>query len=195
MLVTDDELLAGHDLVAVCVAAVRGGVTSVQLRLKRATGAELAEVTRRLLPVLPVPLLVNDRADVAIAVGAAGVHVGPDDLAPARIRRIAPPGFVIGASVGAADEVARGAAADYWGIGPLNATRTKPDAGVPIGVDGFRTIVGAADGRPCIAIGSVRVDDVAAVRAAGGAGVAVVSGILGAADAEHAARAYATAGS
>ena len=190
MLVTDDAFIAGSDLVALCLAAERGGVTAVQLRLKRASGRELAEMARRLLAELRVPLLVNDRVDVAIAVGAAGVHVGPDDLSPERIRRIAPPGLVIGCSVGSETEMARGEDADYWGVGPLNATPTKPDAGVPLGVAGFAAIVAAAGSKPCIAIGSVRPDDVAGVAAAGGAGVAVVSGILAAPDAEAAARAY-----
>jgi thiamine-phosphate pyrophosphorylase len=193
MLVTDDAAIAGRDLVSVCVAAERGGVTSVQLRLKHASAAELAEAARRLMAALRVPVLVNDRADVALAVGAAGVHVGPDDLDAGRVRRIAPTGFWIGCSVGSLEEVPGGAAADFWGVGPLHATRTKSDAGAALGIAGFGSIVAAAGGRPCIAIGSVRADDVAGVFAAGGAGVAVVSGILGAGDVEAAARGYASA--
>lgn len=191
MLVTDDALLAGHDPVALCLAAERGGVTAVQLRLKHATAHELAAIARGLLAALRVPLIINDRADVAIATGAAGVHLGPADLAPDRVRRIAPAGFVIGCSVGTRDEIARGAAADYWGVGPLNATTTKPDAGAALGAAGFAAIVAASDGRPCVAIGGVRPADVDEVLSTGGAGVAVVSGILGKGDPEAAARRYA----
>jgi thiamine-phosphate pyrophosphorylase len=190
MLVTDDGLLAGRDLGELVCSAERGGITSVQLRLKRATARELADATRALLAAVRVPVLVNDRPDVAIAAGAAGVHLGPDDLSVSLVRRIAPPGFIVGASVGVPDEAPAAAEADYWGVGPWRATTTKQDAGPALGPEGFAAIVRRAGGRPCVAIGAVRPGDVPAVRAAGGAGVAVVSGILGAADVEAAARAY-----
>ena len=193
MLVTDDALIAGRDLVAIAVAAARGGVTSVQLRLKKANPGELADVARGLLAVLPVPLLINDRADVALAVGAAGVHLGPEDVPVAIIRRIAPRGFLIGASVGSAREVDGGRGADYWGVGPWNVTSTKGDAGAAIGAEGFQRIARLAEGRPCIAIGGIRPEDVSGVMNARGAGVAVVSGILGGNDVEERARAYARA--
>jgi thiamine-phosphate pyrophosphorylase len=190
MLVTDDALVAGRDLVALAQAAVRGGVTAVQLRLKHASGRVLVEAARALVAAVPVPLLVNDRLDVALAAGAAGVHLGPDDLPVALARRVVPSGFVVGASVGSADEalVARGA--DYWGVGPWRATGTKLAAGEALGAGGFRRIVAIAGRIPCVAIGGVRPEDASAVRAAGGAGVAVVSGILGAGDIEGAARGY-----
>jgi len=191
VLVTDDALVEGRDLVALCTAAERGGVTAVQLRLKRASASELASAARALLEALTVPLFVNDRLDVALAVGAAGAHLGPDDMSIAMARRIVPEGFLLGASVGSAAEAGQGALADYWGVGPLRGTSTKPDAGGAIGIDGFKKIVQAAPkGVPCVAIGGVQPDDVAQVRAAGGAGVAVVRGILGAEDVEAAARAY-----
>jgi thiamine-phosphate pyrophosphorylase len=190
MLVTDDDLLQGRDLVELVRAAERGGVTSVQLRLKRASAGELAALTRALVAALRIPVLVNDRPDVALAAGAAGVHLGSEDLPVALVRRIAPPGFIIGASVGSEAEAAHARDADYWGIGPWNASPTKRDAGAPLGANGFAALVRRAEGRPCIAIGAVRPEDVPAVRAAGGAGVAVVSGILGEAEVEAAARRY-----
>ncbi len=191
VLVTDDALIGGRDLVALCQAAERGGVTAVQLRLKRASAGELAAAARELLAALNVPLFVNDRLDVALAVGAAGVHLGPDDIPVAMARRIVPEGFLLGASVGSAAEAGQGAVADYWGVGPLRGTATKADAGSAIGVDGFARIAQLAPkGVPCIAIGGVLPEDVAEVRAAGGAGVAVVRGILGTEDVESAARAY-----
>ncbi len=190
MLVTDDALVAGRDLVALAQAAVRGGVTAVQLRLKHASGRALVEAARALVAAVPVPLLVNDRLDVALAAGAAGVHLGPDDLPVVLARRVAPPGFVVGASVGSADEAAVARAADYWGVGPWRATGTKLAAGKALGAGGFRRIVAIAGRIPCVAIGGVRPEDASAVRAAGGAGVAVVSGILRAGDVEEAARGY-----
>jgi thiamine-phosphate pyrophosphorylase len=191
MLVTDDRLVAGRDLVALARAAERGGVTSVQLRLKRASARELAAAARALVGALRVPVLVNDRPDVARAAGAAGVHLGPDDLPVPLARKVVPPGFILGASAGSPDEAAAGAAADYWGVGPWRATETKADAGEALGADGFRRMVQLAGGKPCIAIGGVRPEDVSAVLAAGGAGVGVVSGILGEEDVEAAARRYA----
>jgi thiamine-phosphate pyrophosphorylase len=169
---------------------VRGGVTSVQLRLKQAGARELLAVARALRQALTVPVLVNDRPDVAAAAGA-GVHLGPDDLPVDLARRILPPGTILGASTGSLDEAGRVGAADYWGIGPWRATATKHGAGLALGPEGFRRIVALAGGRPCLAIGGVRPEDVPSVLAAGGAGVAVVSGILGAADVEQAAREYA----
>ncbi len=190
MLVTDDELLAGRDLVEVARAAARGGVTAVQVRLKRATARELAAAARALVGALEVPVLVNDRPDVALAAGAAGVHLGPDDLPVAYVRRIAPSGFIVGASAGNVEEAGAARDADYWGVGPWRTSRTKADAGAPLGADGFGRIVALAEGKPCIAIGGVRPEDVGAVREAGGVGVAVISGILGAGDVEMAAREY-----
>jgi thiamine-phosphate pyrophosphorylase len=190
MLVTDDALVAGRDLVALAQAAVRGGVTAVQLRLKHASGRVLVEAARALVAAVPVPLLVNDRLDVALAAGAAGVHLGPDDLPVVLARRVVPPGFVVGASVGSADEALVARPADYWGVGPWRASGTKLAAGEALGAGGFRRIVALAGRIPCIAIGGVRPEDASAVRAAGGVGVAVVSGILGAGDVEAAARGY-----
>ncbi len=190
MLVTDDDLLGGRDVVGLALAAERGGATSVQLRLKRSSPREQAELARALVRALGVPVVVNDRPDLALAAGAAGVHLGPEDLPVALARRVAPPGFIIGASVGSEAEAAAAEAADYWGIGPWRTTGTKPDAGPALGAQGFRRLRRLARGKPCIAIGGVRPEDVGAVLAAGGAGVAAVSGILGEQDVERATRRY-----
>ena len=182
MLVTDDALVAGRDLAALARAAQRGGATSVQLRLKRAAPRDLVEAARAVIAAVTLPVFVNDRPDVAIAAGAAGVHLGPDDLAVALARRIVPAGFIVGASVGGPDEVARATGADYWGVGPWRATTTKADAGQALGPDGFARIVALAQGVPCIAIGGVQPVDLPMVRQAGGAGVAVAAGVLAADD-------------
>jgi thiamine-phosphate pyrophosphorylase len=193
MLVTDDRLIGGRDLVHVARAAEAGGVTSVQLRLKSAPARDQVGLARALVAALRIPVLVNDRLDVALAAGAAGVHLGPDDLPCELARTIAPPGFIVGASVGSEAEVAGARLADYWGIGPWRGTTTKADAGPPLGAAGFAALVARAGGRPCIAIGGVEPADVPAVRATGGAGVAVVSGILARPEVAAAARAYAAA--
>ncbi len=192
LLVTDPRLLRGREWVSVCAAAVRGGATAVQVRHTSAPAREVADLTRTLIDALPVPVLVNDRLDVALAVGAAGVHLGADDVPVALARRIVPEGFLIGASVGTAGEVEGGAGADYWGVGPVHQTATK-EAGPPLGLEGFNNIVAQAGGTPCVGIGGVTPADVPGVIAAGGVGVAVVSGILGAEDPEAAAASYARA--
>ena len=191
MLVTDDRLLAGRDPVAVALAAERGGATAVQLRLKDASPRELVGLARRMVAALAIPLLVNDRPDVALAAGAAGVHLGPDDLPVEMARKIAPPDFLIGASVGSVDEAGLADAADYWGIGPWRSTTTKADAGAGLGAEGFAMLCALSGGRPCMAIGGITPADGPLVLAAGGVGVAVASGILGAEDVEAAAREFA----
>jgi thiamine-phosphate pyrophosphorylase len=194
MLVTDDNMVGGRDLVLLAQAAERGGVTSVQLRLKQATARELSQLVRALVQTIGIPVLVNDRPDIALAAGATGAHLGPDDMPIGLARRIVPPGFVLGASVGSETEAATAGGADYWGIGPWRATPTKADAGIGLGVDGFSRLLRLAGGKPAIAVGGVAPEDVPVVLRSGGKGVAVVSGILGADDVEAAARKYATAG-
>lgn len=190
MLVTDDRLVEGRDLVMLALAAERGGISSLQLRLKRASARELAHMVRALVQALSIPVLVNDRADVAIAAGAAGVHLGSEDLPVELARRIAPPGFLVGASVGSPAEAANALPADYWGIGPWRATHTKDDAGAALGPEGFGRLAALAGDKPVIAIGAVTPEDIPLVVQGGGRGVAVVSGILGAEDVEAAARRY-----
>lgn len=193
MLVTDDRLVAGRDLVALARAAEAGGATAVQLRLKSAPAREQVALARALVAALRIPVLVNDRPDVAVAAGAAGVHLGPDDLPVALARKVVPASFIIGASVGSEAEAAAAGDADYWGIGPWRVTSTKADAGDGLGGSGFANLVKLAKGRPCLAIGGIRPEDVAVVRAAGGTGVAVVSGILASDDVRASAAAYSAA--
>lgn len=190
LLVTDlrraDDL---PDLVARCVVGVAGGVTAVQLRWKGAGGQELFEALAVLQHAVPVPVFVNDRADVALAGHAAGVHLGEDDVPGEVIRRLAPAGFVIGASVGSVAEAEASRAADYWGIGPVRHTSTKPDAGEALGGADIRALAARAGSRPVVLIGGVRPEDARWARELG-AGVAVSAGILGADDPEAAARRY-----
>jgi thiamine-phosphate pyrophosphorylase len=190
MVITDPVLLKGRDAVAVCRAAALGGATMVQVRWKDGTPAEVLELTRALVAALPVPVLVNDRADVALAAGAAGVHLGWEDPPLEALRPHVPAGFLLGISVGSPDEAARApTGADYWSIGPCFATPTKADAGPPLGPEGFATLAKLApEGTPVIGIGGVTAANAQAIVGAGAAGVAVIGGVVGAADPEEAAR-------
>jgi thiamine-phosphate pyrophosphorylase len=177
-------------LVARACAAARGGATMIQLRLKGADARTLADIATALLAALPagVPLVLNDRADVALARGAAGVHLGAEDPPAAAVRRIAPPGFLIGASVGTDSEVPDAADADYVGIGPLFPTTSKPDAGDAIGLAGFMRLVRRV-GIPAVAVGGITAATASDAMAAGAAGVAAIAAIFGAPDPERAAHA------
>jgi thiamine-phosphate pyrophosphorylase len=188
LLAITDDLRDGPDgLVARAIAAVRGGATMVQLRLKDAEPRTTLEVARRLLARLTVPLVINDRMDVALAAGAAGVHLGMDDLPVTAARHIAPTGFIIGASVGNDAEVSNARGADYVGIGPLYTTNTKGDAGSAIGVAEFARLARACM-LPAVAIGGISAQRAGDVMAAGAAGVAAISAIFRAADVESATR-------
>lgn len=184
-----DNLRDGVDgLAARAGAAVRGGATMVQLRLKGADARTIVSAARRLVRDLTVPVIVNDRVDVALAAEAAGAHLGADDLPVAAARRIVPAGFIIGASLGSDAEAENAREADYVGIGPVFSTGTKPDAGAAIGPEGFARLRMLAD-LPAVGIGGISADRAREVIVAGAAGVAVVSAIFGAGDPEQAARA------
>jgi len=173
-------------------AAAAGGATILQVRLKDSPAGDALRWTERLIAALGIPVWVNDRADIAWLTGAAGVHLGADDLPADRVRAHAPHPLAIGVSVGTDREAdaARRVAADYWSIGPIYATPSKADAGVPIGPAGFTALAGRAPaGVPRVAIGGITAARVAELRAAGAAGVAVIGAIFGAPDIERAARA------
>jgi thiamine-phosphate pyrophosphorylase len=187
--ITDSLRDGPRGLALRAAAAVAGGATMVQLRLKEESARSLVEIARVVRVMIPdVPLIINDRADVALASEADGVHVGVDDLSPALLRRIVPQGFIIGASVGSDDEVERSAGADYVGIGPVFATGSKPDAGSAIGTVRFSELARRCN-LPAVAIGGISAATIPAVRQAGANGIAVISALFGAADPTEAARA------
>jgi len=190
--ITDDAEDQRATLVDRVGAAVRGGATSVQVRLKGASPREVVEIVRAIASKVPVPVIVNDRADIALAAGAAGVHVGEADLPVSAIRRFAPAGFIIGASLGSESELANARDADYVGIGPLFTTDSKGDAGKAIGIDGFKKLA-ELSGRPAVAVGGLTGDRAAQVMAAGAAGIAVINAIFKSDDPERAARSIAAA--
>jgi thiamine-phosphate pyrophosphorylase len=193
MFVVDDPAAQGQDLGALCQAAERGGVTSILVRLARATPRELAAVVRSVRSAVRLPVLVSDRADVAISGGAAGVQLEPDGVPLQLVRRIAPQGFIIGATVGSITEVEHGRGADYWCVGPLRVPDVGVHTGAALGIKGFAGLVRRGEGRPCIAIGGIECSDVPAVRGASGAGVVVAPAILTPSDVEAASRAYCAA--
>lgn len=185
--ITDSLRNGPRGLALRAAAAVAGGATMIQLRLKEESARSLVEIARTLRDMVPdVPLIINDRADVALAAGADGVHVGVDDLSPAALRRFAPAGFIIGASVGDDDEIDRAAGADYVGIGPVYATGSKADAGMAIGAQRFGELARRC-GVPAVAIGGISSDTATAVMAAGASGVAVINAIFGSSDPTQAA--------
>ena len=147
---------------------------------KRITGA-------RALVSLQVPVIVNDRADVALAAGAAGAHVGVGDVPAHALRRVVPPGFIIGASVGTDDEARSSAGADYVGIGPVFPTSTATDVAVSLGLREFRRLA-ERTGLPAVAIGGINASNYRDALGAGACGVAVIRAIFAAPDPEHAAR-------
>jgi thiamine-phosphate pyrophosphorylase len=196
MVITDASLLKGGDPVDACRRAVRGGATAVQVRLKNAAPRDVLALVRKLVSALPVPVLVNDRVDVALAAGAAGAHLGQDDPPLGALRRHVPPGFLLGSSVGSGAEAARARAwaADYWSVGPCFPTAHKPDAGRPLGPSGFATLARLAPpGVPVIGIGGITAQNAGAIVAAGATGVAAIGAIWGANDPEAAARAIRSA--
>lgn len=185
-LVTDRPSLLGRELVDVVEAAVAGGIGMVQLREKTASTRDFVELARGLLARLRphgVPLLINDRVDVALAADADGVHVGQDDMRPADVRALIGPDKILGLSVTGEAETraAAGQPVDYLGAGPVFATATKKDAGAPQGIAGLRTMLALAT-VPVVAIGGIGPANAAAVMAAGADGVAVVSAICSAPD-------------
>jgi thiamine-phosphate pyrophosphorylase len=152
----------------------------------------LLQLAQALVLAVPVPVLVNDRVDVALAAGAAGAHLGQDDPPLDTVRPEVPPGFLLGVSVGSALEAERVRAwpADYWSVGPCFATGNKADAGSALGPDGFAALARLApEGMPVIGIGGITAANAGSILRAGAVGVAVIGGVLGAGDPESAARA------
>lgn len=187
--ITDAAPRGTDDVVQRALACVRGGATMVQLRLKDADARTQVEVARALVAALPatVPLIMNDRADLAIAAGAAGVHVGPEDLPSAAVRRIVGPDRIVGVSVGNDAEALQASDADYVGIGAVYTTASKNDAGTAIGIDELVRLI-AVCARPAVGIGGIDASNAAAVVAAGARGVAVIRALFSASDPEAAAR-------
>ncbi len=189
--IASPPLVDAASVVGVCEAAEGGGATAVQVRFKNCPASILLDVTERLVAALSIPVYVNDRADVALAASATGVHIGTEDIPPALVRGFAANRCRIGVSVGTTDEA--GAAlevdVDYWSIGSIYATASKSDAGAAIGIAGFKKLARLAPaGMPVIAIGGIDASNTRLVLEAGAHGVAVIRAVFGATDVERSTR-------
>jgi thiamine-phosphate diphosphorylase len=190
--ITDDLRDGQSGLIARASSAVQGGATCIQLRLKEISARDIVGLARELVQSVSVPVIVNDRADIAIAAGAAGVHLGADDVPVSAVRVFSPEGFIVGASVGEVSEIGNSEGADYVGVGPVFGTGSKRDAGDAIGVEGFARLA-TATGLPAVAIGGITAANAASAIAAGAAGVAAIAAIFGATDPASAAKALRSA--
>lgn len=183
-LVTDRELSQGRSLEDVVAEAVAGGVTMVQLREKDSSTGEFLALAFRLKDLLKpwnIPLIINDRVDIALAVDADGVHIGQSDMPYEVARKLLGPDKIIGLSVENIDDLlkANELDVDYVGISPVYGTPTKTDTTQPFGLEGLKEAVRLSF-HPTVAIGGMNKDTIADVIAAGADGVAVVSAICAA---------------
>ena len=183
-LVTDRDLSLGRSLEEVVSEAVAGGVTVVQLREKDASTGEFVELAFSLKDILRpynIPLIINDRVDVALAVDAEGLHIGQSDMPYEIARKLLGPDKIIGLSVENMDDLleANKLDVDYVGISPVYGTPTKTDTAEPFGLEGLRKAV-EISAHPTVAIGGMNASTIGDVMAAGADGVAVVSAICSA---------------
>jgi len=190
--ITDRRIARGLPHAEIARLAIEGGADVVQLRDKSLSCKDLLAAAceiRRITRDEGVLFIVNDRIDIAIASGADGVHLGQDDIPLPDARRLAPPGFIIGISVGCvADAIAaESAGAGYVALSPIFPTTSKEDAGQGHGMGVLRGIC-AAVSLPVIAIGGITPLNVPQVIAAGAEGVAVISAVVGQQDIAGAAR-------
>jgi thiamine-phosphate pyrophosphorylase len=190
--ITDRAIGHNRPLEDVVAAAIRGGATMIQLREKVWPVGRIVETARRLKAITHpagIPLIVNDRVDVALAVEADGVHVGHDDLPVADARRLMGPERIVGASAGSVAEAVQAEAdgADYVAVGSIFGTTSKPDAGEPVGPE-ILSHIRAAVRIPIVAIGGVTHANAGEAIRSGAHGVAVISAVVGADDVREAAR-------
>jgi thiamine-phosphate pyrophosphorylase len=195
-LVTDRDLSLGRPIEQVVESAVRGGVTVVQLREKNCSTREYIELAKRVLSILKpmnIPLIINDRVDVALAVGADGVHIGQSDMPYKEARRIMGEDAIIGLSVETFEQAieAETLDADYLGVSAIFSTPTKTDIANEWGLDGLRKLR-AQSRHVLIGIGGINPTNAKAVMEAGADGLAVVSAICSTPDPEQVSRQLST---
>lgn len=191
-LVTDRKLAGSRSIEEIVEEAVRGGVTIVQLREKGLGDVDFlrrAFALKELTDRIDVPLIINDRLDIAVACGAAGIHLGQDDMECARARKIAGERLVIGVSVSTPKEAMKAQmdGANYLGVSPVFSTPTKTDTPAPVGLNGLRRIREKVS-IPLVGIGGISEANAADVIRSGADGVAVVSAIMASDDPRMAAQ-------
>ena len=185
-IITDENIGFRKTHAEIAQLAIAGGADVIQLRDKSCSSRELLRIGRTLRKITcrsATSFIVNDRLDVAIACGADGVHLGQGDMRTDVARQIAPHGFIIGVSVSTVDEavLAEQEGADYVALSPTFSTLSKPDAGPGHGLEMLREIQRNVS-VPVIAIGGINRVNICEVIAAGAAGVAVISAVVGAVD-------------
>ena len=181
--IADTEALAGMDVLQMISDAVAGGATIIQMRTKKRDTWEFLEVVMKAAELLrsrKVPLIINDRVDIALACDADGVHLGQTDMPLPYARKILGKKKIIGISVNTLDEAraAEKEGADYLGVGPIFQTSSKIDLPPVLGLEGIGTIREKTK-VPILAIGGINVANIADVISAGANGVAVISAIAG----------------
>jgi thiamine-phosphate pyrophosphorylase len=191
-LVTDRGMLNGADLFQAVGEAIRGGVTLLQLREKDVSSSDFYSIAvemKKLAKSYQVPLIINDRLDIALAVDADGLHVGQEDLPLAVARKLLGPGKILGYSVSNLIEAEYGEkhGADYLGAGPVYHTGSKETAIEPIGTDRLKKIKEIVN-IPVVAIGGIGMSNIGDVRETGVDGISVISAILAKQEAAAAAR-------
>ena len=184
MVITHPRPGCGRPLEEVVEEVVAAGAGAVQLRDKEAPPRTLLGLARRLRAVTArheALFIVNDRLDVALAAGADGVHLGPDDIPVAAARRVLPDGFLLGHSTDDSAEARRAEAdgADYLGCGTVFPTTSKEDAGAVIGIGGLAAVASAVR-IPVLAIGGVTAGRAPLLKGSGAGGVAVISAVMAA---------------
>lgn len=185
-LVTDRSLALGRPLEQVVEEAVKGGVSMVQLREKDCSSLEfykLALSLKRCLQAYKVPLIINDRLDIALACDAEGLHLGHSDLPPTIARKVFGKNKIIGISVESIEDAieANTLDVDYIGISPVFSTPTKTDTAAAIGLNGVRKITRVSK-HPSVGIGGINIHNAEAIIQAGANGIAVVSALMSAED-------------
>ncbi len=182
-LVTDEPSRYLGDFVETVEAAIEGGVTVVQYRDTESSGCvryERALRLKHMLQTRKIPLIINDYADLAVALGAAGVHLGQSDMPVEAVRRVIGKKMTLGLSITCVADIATvtGPSVDYVGIGPIyDATKTKHDAAPEMGLEGFSKIRKALSAYPAVAIGGITLERADGIYAAGADGLAIVSAL------------------
>ena len=184
-----DTLRDGLDeLIARSQTALECGATTVHLRLKGEDSRTLLDACRALVGALEAPVIVHDRADVAVAARAAGVHLSPDEMSAVIVRRLVRPEMLVGASVGSVADLERAWSADYVSIGPVFGRGAKAGDSGALGLEEFSRLARLAS-VPVVAVGGIAAENARAVLDAGATGVAVITGAYAKAEAAQAIRA------
>lgn len=177
-----------EELVVRAAAAVACGATSVQLRLVGEDASTLLGASRALVRALPVPVVVHERADVAVAAGAAGVHLSREEVPASAARRLLRPGMIVGTSASDEREMAVATSADYVSVGPIFPTEARLGVAEAIGLEGIARLVRVSN-VPVVAVGGVTAGNARVILDTGAVGVAVIIGAFAKAESENAIRA------